>query len=322
MKPSSESIHSDDADQRLAYRERVSKKRLGAMPFENVADDSNSRPVASSKGGHAKGGFFTWVRDHLWSSTLLLGLAVLMCFSLFGMFLSLAEWFQQTPAVASAMAMVLLTFTAFLVALIGSEWGSLRRLRDVSRLRYSLHDLVEKDDRSLVLAELSIRQRMQRHCAYTNSCYQRFWCSVKDEHSTQEIVTIFQDKVVSAVRREAKSQLKQESLAAGGIALIAPNQMLQTMALLWLSLRTMRRISSLFGLRVGAFANIKLLRMALNHLAAGNLTDLLTDELANQLGGSIGDKILANSVDAIAVGSLHQRLGNALINELSAALYE
>jgi hypothetical protein len=38
--------------------------------------------------------------------------------------------------------------------------------------------------------------------------------------------------------------------------------------------------------------------MALENLTAASLTDLLTDELATQLGGTLDDKVLSNSIDA------------------------
>jgi len=146
---------------------------------------------------------------------------------------------------------------------------------------------------------------------------QAFLQSVKPHHSNYEILQIYKDKVQKPLLEKAKTVLKQESVGAGAIAFISPNSLLQTLGILWVSMRTLKRIAFVYGARPSLIANFTLFRIALENLAANSLTDLLTDEMANQLGGTIGDKILANSADAITAASLNQRLGKALIKELN-----
>lgn len=88
-----------------------------------------------------------------------------------------------------------------------------------------------------------------------------------------------------------------------------------------MSLRTLRLVARVYGLRGGWAANVRLLRVALENLAITSALDLLSDELTSQLGGALGAKVLENSAEAMAAGGLNYRLGKALIRELNQGLH-
>ena len=85
---------------------------------------------------------------------------------------------------------------------------------------------------------------------------------------------------------------------------------------MWISFRTIRRMAKIYGLRPGTIGNWKLLGVLAQNIAAQGVFDLATDEVANQIGGSLSAKFMENSAEAVAAGALNVRLGKALMKLL------
>ncbi|MBF6058538.1 DUF697 domain-containing protein [Thiomicrorhabdus heinhorstiae] len=294
------------------YQERVKKRTLQeAQPELSLPESDvplqNDKAVIEDTGSGIK--------------TLLIALfttvLAIIGFSLIDAYLYVTDLMASHPLLASLLAALLLAVALAIFALIRNEWKGLRAIGKYSNDLFSIEELKTKGDVATTRRALKHRGKLQTGSAFARGCYHAFEHSLREHHTNDEVLKIYQDMVLSPIERQAKSVLKRESATAGGISLISPNSFIQTLGILWISLRTLRRISLVFGIRPSISGNWRLLRIALENLAAGSLTDLLTDEIAAQLGGTLGDKLLANSVDAVAVASLNQRLGKALIRELS-----
>ena len=58
------------------------------------------------------------------------------------------------------------------------------------------------------------------------------------------------------------------------------------------------------------------MKILAQNLAAQSLFDLATDEMTNQLSGSLAAKLVENSAEAVAASALNVRLGKALVKLL------
>ena len=103
---------------------------------------------------------------------------------------------------------------------------------------------------------------------------------------------------------------------AGTVSFISPNALIQTLSIVWVSLRTIRRVALVFGLRPATLGNWTLLKVLAQNVAAQSIFDIATDEITNQISGSISAKLVENSAEAVAAGALNVRLGKALIRML------
>ncbi|MCG8494663.1 MAG: YcjF family protein [Enterobacterales bacterium] len=131
-----------------------------------------------------------------------------------------------------------------------------------------------------------------------------------------ERLGLYEDTVLKPVQEKAHKVLNKESVTAGSLAFISPNNLIQTFAVVWISFRTIRRMARVYGLRPSTAGNWKLLKVLAQNIAAQGVFDLATDEVANQIGGSLSAKFMENSAEAIAAGALNARLGRALIKLL------
>ncbi len=152
--------------------------------------------------------------------------------------------------------------------------------------------------------------------SYAAHCFDRYKQQLQDDMTGPERLGLYEDTVLKPVQEKAHKVLNKESVTAGSLAFISPNNLIQTFAVVWISFRTIRRMARVYGLRPSAAGNWKLLKVLAQNIAAQGVFDLATDEVANQIGGSLSAKFMENSAEAIAAGALNARLGRALIKLL------
>ena len=152
--------------------------------------------------------------------------------------------------------------------------------------------------------------------SYAAHCFDRYKQQLQDDMSGPEKLGLYEDTVLKPVQEKAHKVLNKESVTAGSLAFISPNNLIQTFAVVWISFRTIRRMARVYGLRPSTAGNWKLLKVLAQNIAAQGVFDLATDEVANQIGGSLSAKFMENSAEAIAAGALNARLGRALIKLL------
>ena len=152
--------------------------------------------------------------------------------------------------------------------------------------------------------------------SYAAHCFDRYKQQLQDDMSGPERLGLYEDTVLKPVQEKAHKVLNKESVTAGSLAFISPNNLIQTFAVVWISFRTIRRMARVYGLRPSTAGNWKLLKVLAQNIAAQGVFDLATDEVANQIGGSLSAKFMENSAEAIAAGALNARLGRALIKLL------
>jgi len=152
--------------------------------------------------------------------------------------------------------------------------------------------------------------------SYAAHCFERYEQQLQDDMTGPERLGLYEDTVLKPVQEKAHKVLNKESVTAGSLAFISPNNLIQTFAVVWISFRTIRRMARVYGLRPSTAGNWKLLKVLAQNIAAQGVFDLATDEVANQIGGSLSAKFMENSAEAIAAGALNARLGRALIKLL------
>lgn len=163
---------------------------------------------------------------------------------------------------------------------------------------------------------LSLHGKRFSRGSYAAHCFERYKQQLQDDMTGPERLGLYEDTVLKPVQEKAHKVLNKESVTAGSLAFISPNNLIQTFAVVWISFRTIRRMARVYGLRPSTAGNWKLLKVLAQNIAAQGVFDLATDEVANQIGGSLSAKFMENSAEAIAAGALNARLGRALIKLL------
>lgn len=246
---------------------------------------------------------------------LLLGLATFVGFVTLDAVDSLVTRFETYPISSSLLGLMLITFLGAGITLISREWRAYNRMNTMLETPLKNSELTDQAAAS-TSAQLLQHGRLFAQHSYAAHCFNQYQRTLRNDMTAQEVLTLYRDRVQRPVRKQAESVLKKESIASGTLSFISPNQFMQTLVILWVSMRTVRRIAEVYGMRPGAIGNWQLLKITAQNIAAHSLVDLATDEIMSQMSQSISAKILDNSADAVAAGALNARLGKALIRLL------
>jgi putative membrane protein len=287
------------------YRAKIKQSPLDAtqpsqsMPEKSQDDDWLPEKVPS--------GFpFKWV-------ALLTGISCFIGFSVVEAVDTLLANFASYPVSTLVLGTFLTTFVACLLGL------SVKEVRGYLSLKHHLNHHLDEEQ---ILQASSPRQGLQllkEHAAqfapdsYAAYCYRQFLADINNDLTVDEIVALYETKVRKQVKIKAEAVLKKESMVSGSLSFISPNNLIQTLVVVWISLRTIKRLSMVFGVRASTAGNVKLAKILVQNLAAYSLFDLATDEITNQISGSLAAKFMENSAEAVAAGALNVRLGKALI---------
>ncbi len=247
---------------------------------------------------------------------LLSGAACFVGFSVFEAITFIDTHFATAPVSTSILAVLLSVFVGSLCWLTGSEYRGYRRVNTFIDKRPTRNALVALSQPSLAVKKLDAYASHFSSGSYAERCYRRFKSMLQGDHSVEEVIKLYQQYVVEPVRKKANDVIKKEAMASGSMAFISPNHLIQTLMLLWISVRTIKRVAQVYGLRPATAGNWKLMKILAQNLAAQSLFDLATDEMTNQLSGSLAAKLVENSAEAVAASALNVRLGKALVKLL------
>lgn len=261
----------------------------------------------------------------LGAATLGFGLVSLLGFFVFEAYTTLAANVSEHPIGTGVLGALLIGFVSCFSFLSVKEWRGYKQVNTAMEDAGVIRDLLANKGTPSAQETASAKtidgillrhgKRFSRG-SYAAHCFDRYKQQLQADMTGPERLGLYEDTVLKPVQAKAHKVLNKESVTAGSLAFISPNNLIQTFAVVWISFRTIRRMARVYGLRPSTVGNWKLLKVLAQNIAAQGVFDLATDEVANQIGGSLSAKFMENSAEAIAAGALNARLGRALIKLL------
>ena len=256
----------------------------------------------------------------LGAATLGFGVVSLIGFFVFEAYTTLAANVSEHPIGTGVLGALLVGFVSCFSFLSFKEWRGYKQvntaMEDAGVIRGLLANRGSETSPQKIDSVLSQHGKRFSRGSYAAHCFDRYKQQLQDDMTGPERLGLYEDTVLKPVQEKAHKVLNKESVTAGSLAFISPNNLIQTFAVVWISFRTIRRMARVYGLRPSTAGNWKLLKVLAQNIAAQGVFDLATDEVANQIGGSLSAKFMENSAEAIAAGALYARLGRALIKLL------
>ena len=273
----------------------------------------------------------------LGAATLGFGVVSLIGFFVFEAYTTLAANISEHPIGTGVVGALLVGFVSCLSFLSFKEWRGYKQVNTAMEDASVIRDLLaykgepssgkqasagQQPSVDMPSSPQEIDRVLTQHGkrfskgSYAAHCFERYQQQLQEDMTGSERLGLYEDTVLKPVQEKAHKVLNKESVTAGSLAFISPNNLIQTFAVVWISFRTIRRMARVYGLRPSTVGNWKLLKVLAQNIAAQGVFDLATDEVANQIGGSLSAKFMENSAEAIAAGALNARLGRALIKLL------
>lgn len=133
--------------------------------------------------------------------------------------------------------------------------------------------------------------------------------SIQAEHNDKEIIQLYSRTVLSQVDQKAINEIAKFSTESVVLVALSPVALIDMLIMLWRNLRMINKISALYGLKLGYWSRIKLLKQVFMNMAYAGASEMLTDVGADMLGADLLGKISGRLAQGLGAGMLTARLG-------------
>ncbi|WP_339724946.1 TIGR01620 family protein [uncultured Paraglaciecola sp.] len=139
--------------------------------------------------------------------------------------------------------------------------------------------------------------------------------SVDSHHSDSEVLSLFEHQVLAPIDRLALKQVSNNASAASVMIAVSPFALLDMLIVLWRNIRMMNQVSAIYGLRLGYWGRISLIRKIFHTMLYAGAAEILSDAGNYALSAGITGKISTRIAQGMGAGVLTARIGLKAINE-------
>ena len=222
------------------------------------------------------------------------------------------QGFAQSPILAAMYGVLLFGLSA----IVGST-----AIRELSALRqFKRQQVTQSKAKNILSPELADHRHVdvKSLCASISanlpcdlmSEHETSWGSfAKDEYSDEELLQLYSREILSKVDEKALAEVAKFSTEAVVLVALSPIALVDMMLMFWRNLRMIDKIAGLYGLKIGYWSRIKLIKQVFINMAYAGASELVIDLGADLVGAELLGKLSARMAQGLGAGMLTSRLG-------------
>jgi len=246
----------------------------------------------------------------LWRTIALLftGLVVVEGFDYF------TQGFINSPFTTGLVAAISVCISIVAGASLFRELHGLRQYKRQQIIKNQVSDLLmgqENDSDSIGISAFDlcnkISDSLPGDLEYIS--HQNWQDCIQAEHSEQETLIIYSRNVLSPLDQKAIKEIAKFSTESVVLVALSPVAIIDMMIMLWRNLRMIDKISGLYGLKLGYWSRIKLIKQVFVNMVYAGASEMIVDVGADMLGADLLGKMSGRLAQGLGAGMLTARLG-------------
>ena len=230
---------------------------------------------------------------------------LMVCVEAVGFFIT---GFITSPFTTSIYSIILsgLTFIAG-----GTVWRELSGLRQLKRQQSLKHQAIEtiENEVPLNVEEFCHQLSNTLPCDVMSNQEIKWQEALIGQHSDRELLQLYSKIVLSRVDQKVIAEISKFSTEAVVLVALSPVALIDMLVILWRNLRMLDKISGLYGLKLGYWSRLKLIKQVFINMAYAGASELATDFGTEMVGADILGKMSARLAQGLGAGLLTSRLG-------------
>jgi len=226
--------------------------------------------------------------------------------------------FEQSPIITSLYAILLTALSVVAGNALLREFTGLRQFKSRQKMKQTATELLSIDGEEL--SERS-NQRGKDFCdnisnslpcdlVFDNPKEQQVWQdALTAGHSSSELVQLYSRVVLNKVDEKALNEVAKFSTEAVVLVALSPVALIDMLIMLTRNLRMINKIAGLYGLKLGYWSRIKLIKQVFVNMAYAGASELVADFGSDMLGAELLGKLSARFAQGLGAGMLTARLG-------------
>ncbi len=139
--------------------------------------------------------------------------------------------------------------------------------------------------------------------------FKRWQAECESHHSSAEQLRLYSKRVLSEQDHQARARVSRWSGEAAVLVAISPLASMDMLLILWRSLKMIDEVAACYGIHLGYWSRIRLLKQIARHMLYAGAAELITDVGLDWLGAELTARLSARVAQGVGAGLLTARLG-------------
>lgn len=230
------------------------------------------------------------------------------------------QGFEQSPIITGLYAGLLGCVSVVAGASLLRELSGLKQFRKQQDVQASAKALIDISENENLNSEEPVTPstKVTELCA---SITQALPCDLVEEQELQwqaideqqytdaEVLELYSRVVLSKVDQKAVAEIAKYSSESVVLIALSPVALLDMVIMLWRNLKMIDKIAGLYGLKLGYWSRIKLIRQVFVNMVYAGASELVADFGADMIGADMLGKLSGRLAQGLGAGLLTARLG-------------
>ena len=228
--------------------------------------------------------------------------------------------FVQSPIITSIYAIILTCLVVLASSSLFSEWSTLRQFKRREKLKQQASELLDVSDavnvkQTELLDVESFCQKITENLPCdlvleTEREQEKAWQdALNGPHSQSELLQLYSRLVLTKVDEKAMAEIARFSTEAVVLVALSPVAIIDMLIILWRNLRMINKVAGLYGLKLGYWSRIKLIRQVFVNMVYAGASELIADFGTDMIGADLLGKLSGRLAQGLGAGMLTARLG-------------
>ncbi len=278
-------------------------------------DESNELPIALEAATLSEGKNVTGKHRPRWLWRIVVTLlAVVIGVETVDFFIN---GFSQSPILTSIYGVILTCLLLLASSALFSEWSTLRQFRRRQTLKQQALQLLQKTPQQsteqtpqgINVEEFCQQITKNLPCDLVFEQEQAWQKALSGEHSDNELLQLYSRLVLTKVDEKAMREVAKFSTESVVLVALSPVALIDMLIMLWRNLRMINKVAGLYGLKLGYWSRIKLIRQVFVNMVYAGASELITDFGTDMIGADLLGKLSGRLAQGLGAGMLTARLG-------------
>jgi putative membrane protein len=226
--------------------------------------------------------------------------------------------FEESPVITSLYAILLSALTLVAGSALWHELIGLKQFKTRQKMKEQATELLliaqeqqteTSNKRGKEFCE-SISEALPCDLTFDNTKEQQVWQdAVSGDYNSTELIQLYSREVLTKVDERALNEVAKFSTEAVVLVALSPVAVIDMLIMLSRNLRMINKISGLYGLKLGYWSRIKLIKQVFVNMAYAGVSELVADFGSDMLGAELLGKLSVRFAQGLGAGMLTARLG-------------
>lgn len=216
--------------------------------------------------------------------------------------------YQSADWLALGWSSVVAAVAATGITAIGRELRKLGRLKQRQSEREQALQLLDADGIGQGKA-FCIKLARQSNIREEHAGYDRWIQSLAATHNDREVLELYDQMVLTHQDKLARRLVAKYASEAAVMVAVSPLAVADMLLVAWRNFRLIEQVSAVYGVELGYWSRIRLVKLVLANMAVAGATEMIADTGMDMLSMDLAGRMSTRVAQGVGVGLLTGRLG-------------